>query len=166
VAAACVLSNRNDVETNRALVGAMAERIDLSRSPDMALLVGIHRLLGHPGLCREARLDFDEHQCFAVHRDQVDLGAGRAKVARQDPIALPSEMSLGDPLASVPQRDSIEPLQRSQSEITQVRDPLHPTMQVNENPHRIKVSGFSHTRNRPTRPAPGVERPDLKDAGC
>ena len=74
----------------------------------MALLVSVHRFLRHPGLRRAPGLDLDEHQRLAVHRDQVDLGARATKIALQDPVAVPPQMTLRDPFAPAPQRNPIQ----------------------------------------------------------
>lgn len=92
----------------------------------MALLVGVHRFLRHPGLCRAPGLDLDEHERLAIHRDQVDLGPRAAKIALQDQVPLAPQMTLGDPLASTSQCDPIQTGKGAPPEITQIREPIYP----------------------------------------
>jgi hypothetical protein len=50
--------------------------------------------------CGSARLDLDEDESLAVERDQIDLTAARADVAREDSQALANEKTCGDTLAA------------------------------------------------------------------
>lgn len=83
----------------------------------MALLVGVHRLLGHPGQRRSPGLDLDEHESLAIHRDQVDLDARAAKIALQYPVAAAAQMTLRDPFTPASQRDPIQTGKRTPPEV-------------------------------------------------
>ena len=133
--AAAVFKDRDHVKAHRAVLCTMGLRVDLTGAPQVALLVEVHRFLGHPGFRRTPGLDLYEHERVAIHRDQVDLGARAAKIALQDPVALPPQMTLGYPLASASQCDPVQAGKRPPPEIAQIREPIHP---------RAKTAGDLH----------------------
>src|SRR6185437_12663578 len=102
----------------------------------MALLVRVHCFLGRSGLSRATRLDLDEYQRLAIHRDQVNLGARTAKIALQDPVTLALQMTLRDPFTSASQCDPVQAGKRAPPEIAQIREHLHPGAKTAGNLHR------------------------------
>src|ERR1700682_3234506 len=109
----------------------------------MPLLVGYHRFLWLPRSRRAPGLDLDEHQRLAVHRNQINLDAGCAKITLQNPVAAPPQMTFGDLFTPAPQRDPIEPGKRAQAEIAQIRNPMYPGGKAARHLHcPSKVSGL------------------------
>lgn len=115
----------------------------------MALLVVVHRFLGHPGFRRAPGLDLDEYERVAIHRDQIDLGARAAKIALQDQVALAPQMTLGDPLTSASQCDPVQANKRAPPEIAQIREPIHPGAKTAGELHCLTKLGVPTPAGKP-----------------
>jgi len=151
-AAVAVFKDRDHVKAHRAVVRATALRVDLAGALYMALLVVVHRFLGHPGFRRAPGLDLDEHQRVAINRDQVDLGARAAKIALQDKIALAPQMALGDPLTSASQCDTVQTNKRAPPEIAEIREPIHPGAKTAGELHCLTKLGVPTPAGKPLAP--------------
>ena len=69
-----------------------------------------------------ARLHLDENQCSSVHRDKINLSADRAIVALDYPVAASPQMALGDPFATLTQRNPVESRDRPEAPDPQLLD--------------------------------------------
>ena len=92
--------DRDHVEAHRRVERAGACGVDFRGATDAALLALIDRLLRRAGAYPAARLDLDKDQAPALRRDQIDFGTRGAKVALENPVASPPEITLGIALAS------------------------------------------------------------------
>src|SRR3984893_111583 len=84
---------RNDIETRRPLRRVNAPQVDLSGAADPggpARIDGLGRVAEVDGA---AGLDLDEHHRLAIRRDQIDFGAGGAKIPLQYAIAAAPQMT-------------------------------------------------------------------------
>ncbi len=78
-------------------------------------------------------LDLDKYQRLSIHRHEIDFGSGRAKIARDDPVADALQMARGDALSARAKADAVrrrlgcarDPRRASASRLTaQTRAPL------------------------------------------
>ena len=96
--------NRDDVEAHRDLVRAIARRKHFRRAPYLFLLALIDGFLRRTRITTAPRLHLDKHQRLAIHRNDIDLCSRRAKIPRNDPIAVAPQILLRRALPAPPQR--------------------------------------------------------------
>ena len=76
--------NFDDVEPRCRRAFPQVAQIRVRRAPKRLFFPRIHGEHGTAGIVFRARFDFDENECFAVARDEVDLVFPRAKVAAKN----------------------------------------------------------------------------------
>src|SRR5208282_5510147 len=96
--------NRHDVKAHLNFIRAIPRRKGFRRAPHSLLLAFIDGLFGRARLAASPGFHLDEDQSVAVNRDEIDFCPDRAKIPRDDPVAIAPQMLFSSALATAAER--------------------------------------------------------------
>src|SRR5579862_9439027 len=101
LAPSSVANDRNYIKARRTILAVRSIREDRGSASNPHLFTAIDRELRRPEGIAHPSLHLDENDRIAIHYDDIDLGAGSAKIPGDDLVATPLEM---------PRREMLAPL--------------------------------------------------------